>query len=348
MSGRLSRKTDRAAKSQFLAIIMVLLMVWGADAHAFCESTIFNPFSSVCWECMFPVRIGGNTFGSAGESIPGGTDSPVCACPKPNGLLVGVTTSFWEHAIAIETVKDAYCFNLIGANMAGDAIDGMLSGSQRSSSATDQTDGSSQQVHYYTFPVWQMLNLFMDFPCTEKNGFDLADLTEIRPDWNDDMLAFILNPEALLFGNPITQTSCVADSVAANIGDPLDAEFWCLGSWGSTYPLSGSSTESSPTTYNAQFASRLIFKRGREGILWDTAVNKCSTAGVYSPIMVKSHYRLQVAKPRKGNSCIPVGRSPLIWGAGKNPPFGAGGNAPDNFLWIVTRARSCCVGYTVN
>jgi conjugal transfer pilus assembly protein TraU len=66
----------------------------------------------------------------------------------------------------------------------------------------------------------------MDFPCTEKRDFDLAYMTEVDPLWNDDSLAFIINPEALLFGNPIAQTACVADSVAAAVYQPIDPLFW--------------------------------------------------------------------------------------------------------------------------
>jgi conjugal transfer pilus assembly protein TraU len=63
--------------------------------------------------------------------------------------------------------------------------------------------------------------------------------------------------------------------------------------------------------------------------------------------MVKSHYRLQIAKPRRGSDCVPVGRPSFIWGATKDPPLGTGSNAPDNFLWVMTRARSCCIGYSL-
>ena len=67
-----------------------------------------------------------------------------------------------------------------------------------------------------------------------------------------------------------------------------------------------------------------------------------------TPILVKSNYRLQIARPVRGNDCIPIGRPSLLWGAAKNPPFGTGSTSADNFLWSLTRRRVCCVGYSLN
>jgi conjugal transfer pilus assembly protein TraU len=154
----------------------------------------------------------------------------------------------------------------------------------------------------------------------------------------------LINPEALLFANPASQLSCIPDSTAANLGYPLDSLFWCMGSWGSAYPLTGTIPERDTTTANAGLAARMLFKLSREMLLWDTASNACGP--VMAPIWRKSHYRLQIARPVKGNDCIPIGRSALLWGSGKNPPGGAGANAPDNFLWILTRKNKCCIGYS--
>ena len=336
------------AKSILLLLVLILVTFQASGAEANCKDAIFDPITDICWDCMWPARIGANVFGTGSESTPGLTDPPACVCPSTTGVTVGVSVAFWEQSRMVETVKDAYCFPSMGASMMGSNASALLSGSQRSEAASDETNYASQQVHYYILPVWQLMDLFTDFPCVEKKPYDLASITEVDPTWNDDLLSFILSPESMLFSNMITQISCAADSVAANIGDPLDPEFYCLGSWGSTYPLSGSTIESNPLSYNAQLASRMVFKMGREGLLFDTAVNQCATDGVLSPIMVKSHYRLQVAKPQRGNSCVPIGRSSFIWGAGKNPPFGTASNAPDNFLWILLRARTCCVGYNIN
>lgn len=333
-------------KIKLLLLASIAILSLSESAFALCKGSPLNPVTDVCWECMFPARIGGITFGGGEGAGPGYNDSPTCFCGSGASLTIGLSTSFWETARIVETVKDPYCFPSLGTGMGSSGLNVLLAGSQSSVVTNDGANSASQQVHYFIFPVWVLLNLFGDMPCIEKKPFDVAYMTEVDPTWNDDSLSFMLNPEALLFGNPITQLSCMADTVAATMTDPLDPLFWCFGSWGSAYPLSGNTNDTNPITYNAQLAARMVFKLGREGLLWDTANNKCSSDGTLSPIMVKSHYRFQIAKPRRGNDCIPVGRPSFIWGTAKNPPLG-GTNSPDNFLWILNRARSCCVGYSI-
>src|SRR5690606_12195958 len=106
--------------------------------------------------------------------------------------------------------------------------------------AYDRRDGQSKafaQTHYWIFPAWQMLGLFYDVPCILERRFDVALMTEVLPTWNSEMLALILNPEAILFANPVSPLACAADSAATLAGRPLNALFWCMGSWGNAYPL---------------------------------------------------------------------------------------------------------------
>ena len=330
------------------SLLALTFLVFPANqAFAICEGSIINPITDVCWQCMFPMSMGGMSFGhGAGASAGEGTGTTVCSCPSSKTLM-GMSVSFWEHARLNETVKDAYCFPSLGTGMNdGGGLSSLLAGSQRGGDAAEHSEYSSQQSHWFIFPVWIWLNLFTDFPCIEKKPFDVAYMTEVDPLWNDDALSFVINPEALLFGNPITQLSCVADTIAATVGSPIDSMFWCHGAWGSPYPLSGSKSDSLSMSTNAGLAARTVFKLGREMLLFDTGINECAQSGVMTPIMHKNNYRFQIARPVRGNECIPVGKPPMIWGAGKNPSLGAGKNSADNFLWVMTRARKCCIGYT--
>ena len=298
-----------------MLVILGVIFLSRSGAMAVCNGTFINPVNDVCWSCMFPIKIGGVSYGRAmvdTQSEPADeVSAPACACPSGTKIIIGLSVVFWEHARLIETVKDPYCFPALGSGLSY-SEQGLLAGDSTGHAMGD-TESSFQQVHYYTFPVWQLLQLFMDFPCAEQSGFDLAYMTEVDPMWSDDSLAFLINPEALLFGNPITQLSCIADSVTSNVGYPLDPLFWCFGSWGSAYPLSGTVAESNSLTANANLAAKMIFKLGREMALWDTAIDQCA-AGIISPIMIKSHYRLQIARPVRGNRCIPIGQSSFIWG----------------------------------
>lgn len=285
---------------------------------------------------MFPVSIGGTRItGTGGLDVPADDSVPsVCAC----GTTLGLTTSFWEPAALIETVKDPYCFPTIGTGMSG-MESGFLGGGV---SERNEERSTFQQAHYWIFPVWGLLDMFYDFPCLDTQSPDIAYITEIDPLWNDDLLGFILNPEALLFANPVAQMACMADAVEANL---FNADygvsrmlFWCMGSWGSAYPLTGHTPSSDYTQANAALAARMIYKMSREMLMWDTGTNECGAVPL--PIWDKAHYRMHLAKPVRDHVCHPIGKSGLIWAAGKNPPW-----AGDNFLWMLFKKRLCCAGY---
>ena len=333
------------------AILVVgLIACCAGNALAICKNTPINPVTDVCWQCMFPMRFAGSTFGRNDDEAPGKTDAAICGCADPSTkqITMGMSVGFWEQARLIETVKDPWCMTSLGAGMntSGNFSAIMSGGHSSLTSSGTNSQYSSTQVHYYIFPSWNLLGYFYDLPCIERHPFDIAYMSEVDPLWSDDTLSFIINPEALLFGNPIAQLACAADSVAAAVWKPLDPLFWCAGSWGSAYPLDGSSNLANPTHLNAGMANRMIFKLGRELLLRDMAIDNCARGGILTPIEIKSHYRLQIAKPVRGSDCIPVGRSDFIWGAAKNPVMGTGNNAPDNFLWVLTRANTCCIGYT--
>jgi len=326
------------------ALSLVLILCLGSTGWAICRSRPLNPVADICWSCIFPVQFGGRlTLGNMqGNTPPEDRSPPVCACLSGGSVTIGVTVSFYEPARMIETVQDAYCFPSLGTQMANPQP-GFLNGS-KSDSAVHDGSKIFQQAHYYILPIFQLMNLFADFPCLEDEDFDLAYMTEVDPTWSNDVLAFLLNPEALLFANPVSQLSCIPDSTAANAGYPLDPLFWCMGSWGGSYPLTGSIEGRDDTTANAGLAARMLFKLGREMLLFDTGSDPCGSR--LTPIWKKSLYRLQIARPVRGSDCIPIGRSDFLWGAGKNPPLGAGQNGSNNFLWILTRKNKCCVGYS--
>ncbi|MCG3113360.1 MAG: TraU family protein [Candidatus Manganitrophus sp. SB1] len=324
-----------------LTAILILSLEGHADARGF--GTQLNPVTDICWNCVFPIKIAGMTV--IPGDVPDAPDAallPVCVCPAPPPLFFrpGIPVSFWEPARFIETVKDPFYFPSLGVQMPNPSR-GFLGGTHSEISAHNQIDTSTfAQAHYFIFPVWGVLELLIDFVCVEHSGFDLAYITEVDPLWNNDMLAFAINPEALLFANPVAQMSCIADSVAANAGLPLSALYWCMGSWGSAYPLTGHVNDDTYIQANAAIAARLIYKLSRELLVCDTGVNLCGC--IPTPIWIKHNYRIQIAKPVRDFTCHPIGRSSMVWGSLKNPPFSAGGNSSDNFLWVIFRKRVCC------
>ena len=329
-------------KSKIIILIMTALLSNSPDVFAVCKGSIHNPLTEVCWKCIFPIQIGGLKISKNPSGLPddGKITSPVCVCPTPLGIpRPGIPISFWEPARFTETVKDAYCFPSLGFGLTNPS-GGFLNGSTICGGGVQEGTSTFQQAHFFIYPIWTMMELLIDFICVEHSGFDLAYMTEVDPTWNDDALAMIMYPETLLFANLPAQLSCMADSAGSNAGRPVTALFWCMGSWGSTYPMSGNINEDDITEASIGLAARMIYKMARIGAICDTGVTLCSC--VPTLIWIKKHYRFNIAKPVIGSQCIPIGRSASVWGSMKNPALPVSGNASDNFMHILFRKRTCC------
>jgi len=117
------------------SVLLLLSAVTAGTASAECRASFFNPLADVCWHCVFPVRIGGITM--VGTDIDTPSDhisNPVCLC----GTTLGLTASLWEPARVIETVKDPYCFNLIGVPLSNPS-EGFLAGGYRQDTTAPNT-----------------------------------------------------------------------------------------------------------------------------------------------------------------------------------------------------------------
>lgn len=316
--------TNNALSTAFNSLIPV--------AHAECKTSFLNPVTDIGWSCIFPMRIAGVQI-VGGEENHSPTSSPVCVCKGGAVPTIGLRTSFWEPKRIIDTVSDPYCMMPLGTTLTTPKP-GTLAG------GLNENNGSKrafQQSHYYIFPAWKILNMFYDIPCLDDEGYDVAMMTEILPQWNNDILSLIVNPEALLFANPISTITCSADSVAASFGMPLNALFWCMGSWGNAYPLSGSITSTDYVEANAGIAARTIYMMGRLGLLWNTSSDGCYRE--LAPIWRKDRFKLQMMRPARSTTCLPIGREGLLWTGGKHDP------RKDNFMWMMFEKKDCCVRY---
>ena len=155
--------------------------------------------------------------------------------------------------------------------------------------------------------------------------------------WNDDSLSAIIHPESALFANIASQMACMADSVSAQVGVPLPQLFWCMGSWGSVYPLSGHLGDGRLVEASAGAAARLTYKLLRQLMIQDFGVNLCHPS--YTPTWIKYNWRLQIAKPVPKHTVIPIGRSGTVWTPLTNPSVIP---EQDNFVFVLFRKRACC------
>jgi conjugal transfer pilus assembly protein TraU len=193
------------------------------------------------------------------------------------------------------------------------------------------------------YPVIFWLELLVNFGCLDTSGFDVAYITEFDPMWNDDETAFVLNPEAAIFGNKIAQAACAADSVAATSGFPLDSMFWCAGCQGSMYPFSGHVGDHiGGAQASLLLVSRMLAKLHREGLAEVTSSETKPLCKSYPfPFIVKSQYKQQMLYPSSttGNGgCKPLGRADIIWSSGKEKPY-----TGEDFGYLIWRKRNCCL-----
>jgi len=355
----------------------LLLLAWlPRQAEALCpkKPILETMFTDVCWSCIFPFRLGGIdilTLGMPDTSCPQGdwrcvaernrVTQILCSCD--DSLLPGVTVSFWEPIRLIEVVREPYCFpSLDGLRLSADEV--THAGTYDESRDEGSHGAAFYQLHYLAFPIWQIIGLTVAlasgtlhqitiglFPdlskCFSVGGFDTADLsllylTELDPLWNDDELGVLLNPEAVLFGNPVTQGVCAADCIAASAGYPLDPLFWCAGCWGSLYPFGG--TVAGPggeLNTAALLAARALAKFNREFLEGLTTGSVALCGKKFTGFIRKSQYRLQLLYPipttLKPFCCPPIGRSTLLWGQGKSYPVKG-----EDFVFLVFRKKDCC------
>lgn len=328
-----------------LLIGLLFLVLTPASALATRSGPMVNPFAETAWNEIFPLKIAGVTIVSGGNyDTPDPANFPICVCPAPPPLFyrVGITTSFWEPARAVEVTKTPFYFPLAGFGVGTGLISkGTLGGTVADGSGAGQGEVTAGQAHYVIYPVWAIMEMLTDLVCIEHSGLDYAYITEVDPLWQDSELALLIQPEALLFANPIAVMSCMVDSVSVNLYRPMEAMFWCAGSGGTVYPLSGKAALGDYTQGSALLAHRMIYKLSRELLLCDTGVNLCGC--MPTPIWIKPNYKLQAIRPMVQYQAWPIGKSDFFYGAGLNPPIVGAAGPPDEFLWLVFRKRACCV-----
>lgn len=330
--------------------VVCLLAILGSTpaqaGSATCFGKFANPITDICWSCVMPISIGAVPIAAFGQEDIDNPSSPLCYCPGPPPR-VGVEIGFWEPARLIEVTRTPFCLVSLG----GVSLDPGLPaprGAQDARSATGtHTRGSFYQVHYYTNPVLYWLEVLLDFGCLEKGSLDIAYMTELDPLWNDEELTAVLNPEAVVFANPIAIAACSADCIAASIGTPIKELFWCAGCQGLMYPISGYvAAHYGGVQASSLLAQRMLGKMHRQLLAWQYHGREAICGAKLAPVMDKTAYKTQMLYPIPntekdgGRCCQPLGRTTQIWGAGKEYPIKG-----EDFSYMVFRKKNCCVTY---
>lgn len=275
-----------------------------------------------------------------GGPDPDAPKGPICFCKRPPipVPVPGLPISFWEPVRLVDVTRLPYCLVNLGGLKIGPTT--AVGAGTETRDPEDETYTSFYHVHWYLYPLLYWLEVLMDFLCLDAGSLDLAYITELDPFWADDEKSAILNPEGILFGNPIAQAACAGDCVAASTHLPLDFLFWCGGCMGSLYPFGGNVTEhQNPLQASTLVVMRMMAKLHREGVLWGYmgAEGLCSKYPM--PLIQKSQYRLQMTYPvPQTQTCVPLGHTDVTWHRGKHYPYQG-----EDFGYLVWRKRDCCV-----
>lgn len=338
-----------AVRSLFIAVMAALLLLVpraafaGAETPSKCTGKFVNPITDVCWSCLFPLSIGALKIWPSDRADTSNPSLPICACGSPIPRI-GVAAGFWEPVRLIDVTAKPFCFpNLGGIKMnPGFHIgNGQVSSSSMVGGKGQRT--AKYHVHYYVYPLLYWMEILADFLCFEQTTFDIAYLTEIDPLWQDDALTTIINPEALLFANPIAQAACAADCVASTVHLPLNELFWCAGCNGSMYPMNGNVGANAGMEQSTRLtAERMLYKMHRMGLAWGTMGGEGLCNKYLMPVIKKQQYRLQMVNPapmvRGREACAPIGGSTILPQAGRVYPV-----IGEDVGYLVWRKRNCCV-----
>ncbi len=322
-------------------ILLSLTLVSTVFGDDLCQGTFVNPITGVCWDCLFPLTIGDIAVVNSSLPDTSNPSNPICICTESGFPRIGIAFGYWEPFALEDVTRDPMCMvNIGGVSLPISGLTTQIGGNTYAPTNNSESNGAFYEVHWYEYPLVSWLNIITDIGCMDSGDFNIAYLTEFDPTWDDDILGFVLNPEAILFGNQPAQASCSADAVSATTDMPIDLLFWCMGDQGSAYPLTGNvSNKMSDVNAATLEGEKFNFKMHREALLWDT---NTSTDGlcqsVPTPILPKTRYRYQMVNiVPDASTCYPYGHSTMTWESGHDDPSNQG-----NFGFLVWRKRNCC------
>jgi conjugal transfer pilus assembly protein TraU len=322
-----------------LSLLLVLFLGLTTPTHSksnttSCSGHFINPITDICWGCLFPLTIGSFTVVNGKNPDTQNPASPIQVCREGALPRVGLAIGYWEPFAITDVTRSPYCL----VNLGGISLP-IEYGAVRGGTEDSDTTSAFYQVHWYKYPLILWLNILTSAGCFQHGDYDIGYVSELDPMWHDDELSFISNPEAILFANPVAQSSCALDAVSSTTHLPDNSLFWCMGAQGSCYPLSGNiSQEYSPLENSTLLTERMAFKLHRELLLNDSSGEDVKVCHEHlQEILPKNRYRYELVNPTAdSNSCHPFGSTSTSWQLGKLNPAEKG-----NYGYLVWRKRNC-------
>lgn len=306
-------------------------------------------FSKFCWDCLFPIRMSGITIdgpGSGSGGFPDGhLNDHVCFCPDKAGVPeIGIPLGGWFPVFITETITKPYCSpSLGGISLAGETRIAVGGDVQKTRTVNDRAVSDSAFLHFHTFsfPIVQMLELFMEADCNPDGYVDmeLQYISEPDPLWNDNLLSAIITPEAFLFTNPAAMLVCTAECNTIS-SDPDGLAHWCAGCWGGVYPFVGHANHNGSTVkHTSLIATKALAALHRRLLAYRTYGEDAACKKQMAPTLTKEQYRLGMFFPSpEATTNHPLGESTLLWGESRNRA-----SSGSNHVYVGYRYQDCCL-----
>ncbi len=298
--------------------------------------------TDICWDCLFPMKIAGMTLGGDSDGAPTeSVSNPLCYCNDDLGVpRPGLVTSYWEPARLIEFQRMPGCSSVF--NGMRFPVDKLNMG-YHSSSEKEGNQARFLHYHYYAFPLLSILDLFSNASCGLDGYMDLdmMYMSELDPTWNDDTISFFTSPEAAFVTDPLMTASCAIDAAGVStLGQPISKMFWCAGTWGSIYPLSGNTYGlASNVRDTSLYTVRVLAALHRRGITHRTMGEDAMCAAKIEPTLPKKMYKFTLLHPLPETKRSHwIGESEYKWGLGKTVPA-----VGEDLIYTIWRWNDCCM-----
>jgi conjugal transfer pilus assembly protein TraU len=342
-----SRLIARAAQIAFTSSSIVAAAAFAQGPS--CTGAFPNLVTDVCWDCVFPISMGGGLINvgiSSSDYDTGVGASPICVCAS--NLSVGTPVGFWEPRYMVDTTNVPGCLPLLGGISISVPYNSEEIGAYAPTNAHIRGTNTAafMQVNEYLNPIMSAMGLVTSSPCLDNRSFDVPYMSWADPTWGDDSLSLMLTPYAYAFAGLPEIASEAPDAIAAAVSFPIPELFWVAGGWGPMYPLDGHVAQATtPEQVSHLLLARLFAKLHAAGVEQTTAgedsLNSCGAMGVPELIMDKRQYKTNRTFPFPDNLCTPIGR-PLQF-----QEIGAARPQDKDYGYFIFQRKDCCAAYPI-
>ncbi|MFC6276950.1 TraU family protein [Psittacicella hinzii] len=295
--------------------------------------------TDICWDCILPIQISGVAVTGNKDDIPkDAVKDQACKCERKAQLpQIGYTLGFWKPVRLVELVRTPGC--LMALNGVKTSIGRPAQIGTRGTGERDLTNQAFYHYHYYAFPLLQILGLINRDICmsNEFTSIDVLYISEIDPTWNYPEIAQLTFPETKLFANEAAVLACGADAIASLMSKNGSNLYWCAGTWGTLYPISGFAPGvGSGAQITSLLATRSLAASHRRGFEYQT-VGKQALCKLHTNFkFVAQQYRFSMIYPMPQDSKHPIGRSTFLWGEA---------SGAEDAIYVVYRWKDCCSAF---